>query len=393
MKKLVHVAVGVIFDSSLESLDSKKGRVLIAKRADHQHQGGLWEFPGGKVETGESVQVALQRELEEELGLQCSIDDMQPLISIPFNYSDKSVLLDVWSVYSAEMPAASIDTEDSFVGKEGQPLLWVDQDELGRYEFPAANKAIINALLLPKKIVISEDSENPDFILAQVANTLKKHCNKENPKVWIQLRAPRLNQMQYTQLAMQLYGICHEAGSKLIWNCPLDWYQIAFADGLHLSRVNIVKAGLIGDCFVKSGVMESKAVERPIPANQWLSMACHNLAELEVAQNLADFVLVSPVNKTSTHAKATPLTWAGFNVISNQARIPCYAMGGLNITDIDAAIKQGGQGIAGISCFTTEPQANIKYDHSSDEKMSGENSSDIESSHNESSHEESSYES
>jgi len=347
MKKLVHVAVAVIFDSALKSLDSNKGRVLIAKRAVHQHQGGLWEFPGGKIEAGESVQVALQRELEEELGLQCSIDDMQPLISIPFNYSDKSVLLDVWSVYSAEMPAASIDTEDSFVGKEGQPLLWVDQDELGRYEFPAANKAIINALLLPKKIAISEDSENPDFILTQVANTLKKHCNKENPKVWIQLRAPRLNQMQYTQLAMKLYGICHEAGSKLIWNCLLDWYQVAFADGLHLSGLNYAEASSIKS----STHINIENNKRPIPLTQWLSMACHNLDELEVAQELADYILVSPVKETKTHPQANALTWSGFKVISEKSRIPCYALGGLEIVDICVSQAHGGQGIAGISCF------------------------------------------
>lgn len=406
MKNLVHVAVGVIFDSSLESMESQKGRILIAKRADHQHQGGLWEFPGGKVEAGEPVQVALQRELAEELGLQCSVDGMRPLISIPFHYPDKSVLLDVWSVYGGQMPSdQNSDTynsdiknsdiknsEGDWIGKEGQPLQWVDQAELAKYEFPAANKAIIDALLLPNKIAISEDSQDPEIILAQVANTLKNHCNKENPDLWIQLRAPKLNQMQYTQLAMKLYGICHEAGSKLIWNCPLDWYQIAFADGLHLSRENIVKPDLIGNNPIKSGLIESKKIERPIPANQFLSMACHNLAELEVAQDLADFVMVSPVNKTTTHAKSTPLTWAGFKVISSQARIPCYALGGLNINDIDITKESGGQGIAGISCFASERHESIVR-KSSDEHTSNEINSNEISKDKESSHEESSYES
>jgi 8-oxo-dGTP diphosphatase len=383
-------------------MESQKGRVLIAKRADHQHQGGLWEFPGGKVEAGESVQAALQRELTEELGLICSIDDMRPLISIPFHYADKSVLLDVWSVYGGQMPVGHIsdtynsdinnsdiknsdikNSEGDWIGKEGQPLLWVDQAELAKYEFPAANKAIIDALLLPNKIAISEDRQDPEIILAQVANTLKDHCNKENPDLWIQLRAPKLSQMKYTQLAMKLYGICHEAGSKLIWNCPLEWYQVAFADGLHLSRENIVKADL---------VKASATVERPIPVNQWLSMACHNLAELEVAQDLADFVMVSPVNKTTTHAKSTPLTWAGFKVISNQARIPCYALGGLNITDIDVAKESGGQGIAGISCFASEPQESI-IGNECDEQSSNKISSDEISKNKENSHEESSYES
>ena len=171
MKKFVHVAVGVIFDCSPSSLAS--ANILIAKRADHQHQGGLWEFPGGKVETGERVQVALQRELEEELGLQSSIDDMRPLITIPFHYPDKSVLLDVWAVYNTTAFKESI-------GKEGQPLVWVEQSELANYEFPAANKAIIDALLLPKKIAISQDNSCPDIILSQVAHTLKNHGD-----VWI----------------------------------------------------------------------------------------------------------------------------------------------------------------------------------------------------------------
>jgi len=342
MKKLVHVAVGIIFDCLADREVPKIGKILIAKRADHQHQGGLWEFPGGKVEPGESVQVALQRELEEELGLQSSIEDMRPLITIPFHYPDKSVLLDVWAVYGGVMPDTDIDDiEHGLLGKECQPLLWVERAELASYEFPKANKAITDALLLPKQIAISQDNSNPEVILAQVANTLRNHGNKDNANIWIQLRAPSLDQMQYTQLAMKLYGICHESGSKLIWNCPLDWYQVAFADGLHLA-INNLKAASI------------QHNERPIPANQWLSMACHNLAELEVAQALADTVLVSPVKQTTSHAESTPLTWAGFKAISEQARIPCYALGGLNISDVEMAIQHGGQGIAGISCFTVK---------------------------------------
>ena len=343
MKKFVHVAVGVIFDSAPENISAGKSKILIAKRADHQHQGGLWEFPGGKVELGESIQVALQRELEEELGLQSSADDMQPLISIPFHYPDKSVLLDVWAVYNATEFLKTDDIElfdfknSKLVGKEGQPLVWVEHSELANYEFPAANKAIIDALLLPPKIAISQDSSNPDIILSQVANTLKNHSN-----IWIQLRVPSLGQLQYTQLAMKLYGICHEAGSKLIWNCPLEWYQVAFADGLHLSNKNSLNSGL------------DTANERPIPANQWLSMACHNLTELEVAQNIADYVLVSPVHETTTHPQANALTWSGFKVITDQARIPCYALGGVTMSESQTCIQFGGQGIAGIRCFMAD---------------------------------------
>jgi 8-oxo-dGTP diphosphatase len=329
MKKLIHVAVGVIHNSLQSQNAHLERKILIAKRADHQHQGGLWEFPGGKVEQGESVQQALKRELEEELGLQTDVENMQPLITIPFHYPDKSVLLDVWNVYGNEFD------QDLSLGKEGQPLVWAQLDKLGEYDFPAANKAILDALVLPQQIIISPDTSNCDEILKSLAQSIKDY-----PGSWVQLRAPSLDQQQYTQLAMRLYGICKEAGNKLIWNCPLAWYQVAFADGLHLSQANFDKLS---------------KTQRPIPDGQWLSMACHNLSELEIAQELADYVLVSPVQATVTHVEATPLTWSGFKVIAQQARIPCYALGGMQIQDIEIAKEKGAQGIAGIGCFQKQP--------------------------------------
>ena len=128
--KLVHVAVGVICDADQ--------RILIARRADHLHQGGLWEFPGGKVETGETVQEALVRELQEELAIAVAPEGCQPLTEIHHDYGDKAVLLDVWWVrqFSGEPQ-----------GAEGQPLQWVAPHTLNDYPFPAANRAIIDAIL------------------------------------------------------------------------------------------------------------------------------------------------------------------------------------------------------------------------------------------------------
>lgn len=124
MKKRVHVAVGVISDGG--------DRILIARRAEHLHQGGLWEFPGGKVEVGETVEEALCRELREELAIE--VVAQQPLVMIAHDYPDKSVLLDVRlvSVFSGRAQ-----------GREGQPLRWVDVAALPEFEFPAANRPII----------------------------------------------------------------------------------------------------------------------------------------------------------------------------------------------------------------------------------------------------------
>jgi len=123
----VHVAAGVVLSSD--------GCVLIARRPDHVHKGGLWEFPGGKVEAGETVAQALARELYEELAIK--VVSAEPLLEVRHNYPDKSVLLNVWCV-----------TEFSGVpiGNEGQPLCWVRVEQLQNYSFPEANQPIIEAV-------------------------------------------------------------------------------------------------------------------------------------------------------------------------------------------------------------------------------------------------------
>src|SRR5512145_1948501 len=116
-EEYLHVAAAVVVDDV--------GRILIARRHDHLHQGGLWEFPGGKVEPGEAVPDALVRELHEELGIR--VKKARPLIRIPYRYPDRNVLLDVWRVEKFEGEAH---------GAEGQPLLWVEAENLVQFEFP-----------------------------------------------------------------------------------------------------------------------------------------------------------------------------------------------------------------------------------------------------------------
>lgn len=129
----IHVAVGVILDA--------QQRVLIAFRPGHVHQGGLWEFPGGKVESGETVQQALARELNEELAIH--VEACRPLLNLQHDYTDKAVQLDVWWVEQFRGEP---------VGREGQPLEWITAEQLSEYTFPEANAAIVTAVrdaLLP----------------------------------------------------------------------------------------------------------------------------------------------------------------------------------------------------------------------------------------------------
>ncbi|MCB1776969.1 MAG: 8-oxo-dGTP diphosphatase MutT [Candidatus Competibacteraceae bacterium] len=126
--KAVHVVVGILINAV--------GAVLITRRPAHVHQGGLWEFPGGKVEEGESAIAALKRELHEELGV--SVESAEPWLHVRHRYSDKRVFLDVWRV---------IIWRNKPQGREGQPLLWALPTELERFAFPAADIPIIAALI------------------------------------------------------------------------------------------------------------------------------------------------------------------------------------------------------------------------------------------------------
>jgi len=125
----IHVVAGVIYNPT-------KQQVLIAKRPEHLHQGGLWEFPGGKVVPGESPEQALRRELIEELAIEVS--DCSPFLLTEHDYKDKLIVLDVWAVNRfAGQPK----------GNEGQRICWVDIGALHDYQFPAANYAVLEKVV------------------------------------------------------------------------------------------------------------------------------------------------------------------------------------------------------------------------------------------------------
>lgn len=126
MSSTIRVAVAVI---------QRRARILIAKRPQHLHKGGYWEFPGGKQEDNEPIEQALIRECFEELAIIPT--KFFPLIQIEHNYPEKSVLLDVWTV---------TDYMGVPKGVEGQPLLWCPVSQIDEYQFPEANQAIVEAI-------------------------------------------------------------------------------------------------------------------------------------------------------------------------------------------------------------------------------------------------------
>lgn len=123
----LHVAVGVILQQQ---------QVLLALRSNKQHQGGKWEFPGGKVEQGETVEAALARELAEELAI--TVTKAEPFMLLNYTYPERQVTLDIWLV------TAFSGTPE---GLEGQPLQWVNISDLENIQFPDANQPIVQQLL------------------------------------------------------------------------------------------------------------------------------------------------------------------------------------------------------------------------------------------------------
>ncbi len=309
--KRVHVAAAVI-----RGVD---GRVLIAKRAANQHQGGLWEFPGGKVEVGESVRDALVRELHEELRIR--VESARPLIQVQHDYPDKQVLLDVWevSVFSGEPH-----------GVEGQPLAWASERELLDYKFPAANQPIVAAARLPDSYLITPDGLEPSELMRGVRAALGAGARL------IQLRAPNMFDPQYRDLAVDIQGLC--AGkAQLMLKGPLEWLGDFPAAGWHLTSTQLRK-------YVASG--------RPFPGQRWLAASCHSMEELELAACMGvDFVTLSPVQTTQSHPDAAPLGWERVAEWLRMSNIPTYLLGGIGPQDCERAWQAGAQGVAGIRAF------------------------------------------
>ena len=309
--KRVHVAAAVIRGTD--------GKILIARRTDAQHQGGLWEFPGGKVEPVETVEDALGRELQEELAIVVSA--ARPLIKVQHDYPDKQVLLDVWEV-------------SAFTGEprgvEGQPLAWVSARDLPEYEFPAANQAIVTAARLPDQYLITPDGlETPEFLRGlqkAIAGGIKL----------VSLRAPNGYDPKYRDLAVDATGLC--AGkAQLMLKGPFEWLGDFPSAGWHVTADQLRKYAAKG---------------RPLAKDRWLAASCHNAEELALAEQMdVDFVTLSPVLPTQTHPDAQPLGWQQAQQLIANFSKPVFLLGGLGPDDRQQAWQAGAQGVAGIRAF------------------------------------------
>ncbi len=310
MSKLIHVAAAVIRD--------RRGHILIARRPDDKHQGGLWEFPGGKVEPGEPVADALARELHEELGIR--VTSARPLILIPHHYPDKSVLLDVWEVDGFDGEAH---------GAEGQPVCWVAPDELDDYAFPAANTPIVAAARLPERLLITGAASSS----AEYAERLQAALEQEVTQVL--LRAKALSEDEFADLYRSLLPLCEQQGAVLGVNTSVEQANALVAEHLHLTSERLAN------------------LDNRVGFNgRWLSASCHNAEQIRMAEEKGiDFITLSPVQETSSHPGEAVLGWAQFAELVAECTLPVYALGGLGEDDLARAREHGAQGVAAISAW------------------------------------------
>lgn len=310
----MHVAAGVIVNP--------RGEVLLSRRAPQADQGGLWEFPGGKVEAGETAEAALARELHEELGIE--VRCARPLIRIPHSYPSRDVLLDVWRV-------------DAYLGdphgREGQPLAWVPPDELSRYRYPAANLPIVTAARLPAVYLITgEPAQESAVFLARLERCLQKGVRL------VQLRAKALDEQRYSDLARESLALCRRYGAQLLLNAEPRLVTQLGADGVHLSSARL-----------------RALAQRPLGADCWVAASCHDAAELELARRLGvDFAVASPVKATASHPGMPTLGFDGLRRLTERATIPIFALGGMCLEDCAEAWCSGAQGIAAIGALWEE---------------------------------------
>lgn len=307
--KHLHVAVAIIEDAA--------GRVLISRRPPHVHGGGLWEFPGGKLEPGESLERALRREIHEELGLR--LERHRPLIRFTHHYPEHSVLLDVHRITAFSGEAH---------GREGQPLAWVCPQELRAYPLLPADAPIAMALCLPDRYLITgEDPTDRAGFMTRLEQALAVGQRL------IQLRAKNLTEPSLQELARVALECCRAYGARLLLNAPPELAQAVDADGVHLSSRRLMQLRV-----------------RPLGPERLVAASCHDARELAQAERLGlDFAVLSPVLPTRSHPAAEPLGWARFAELVEAAALPVYALGGMHPGLIEIAQSHGAQGIAGIS--------------------------------------------
>lgn len=298
----IHVVAGVLGDA--------RGRILLARREGARELAGLWEFPGGKVEPGESAVAALARELHEELGVEIDTDACTALIAVPHRMGNgKRIVLDVYRVSRFSGRAR---------GMEAQAVAWVQPARLGGYSMPGADRPVVAALRDPELCLIDAESAPLDADrLARLARALEAGARRAV------LDVPAVSSADVDALAAlaRRHGaVIHLARRAL----PAELIPgLARRGGLGLH---------LGPDELEQGAAGLR------PAGLPLSASCAGAAHLARAQDAVDFALLTEA------AVSLASGTAQFSRLREAVTLPIYACG--NAADLATARGCGAQGIA-----------------------------------------------
>lgn len=306
MTKRVEVAAGVIFRSD--------GTFLLGRRAPGTFYPGYWEFPGGKVEPGESAADALARELDEELGIRVS--EMRPWIVRRHDYEHASVTLRFFEVSSWSGEVGD---------KVHDALNWQLPGHATVAPMLPANGPVMKALALPRFMGITQASQVGVAVqLAQLDAALVDGLRL------IQVRENALAPEALLHFTREVVARASEHGALVVVNGDAELARNAGAQGLHM----------------KSAAL-SQSVARP--EFEWVGASCHSRAELErVAELELDYALLGPVKATKTHPGVQGMGWERFAELAEDLPMPVLGLGGLSEADMVAARIAGAHGLASI---------------------------------------------
>ena len=306
-ERVIEVVAGVIID--------KRGRILLSRRTPNRDMPGLWEFPGGKREAGETPEAALARELDEELGIRVTVG--APLITVPQQYPSKRLRLDVRHV---------VHWDGVPRGREGQALAWVAADKLGRYSMPPADLPVVAALQIPDRYLVTPPPGDDDAAwLHALDDALRAGIRR------VQLRLPGIPDERRRALLQQALARCHRRDARLLFNGAVET-ALAAGAGVHLT----------------STALHDHA-DRPVPAGTLLAASCHDARDLAQAARIGcDFVVLGPVAETDSHPGQPGIGWTAFAQLRETCAVPIYAIGGMMPDEIPESRRHGAQGNAAI---------------------------------------------
>ncbi|HEY8084791.1 MAG TPA: Nudix family hydrolase [Methylophilaceae bacterium] len=299
-------------DAAVAVMLREDGTVLLAQRPEGKSWAGWWEFPGGKIENGESPSAALKREIHEELGI--TADVFYPWITREFSYPERTVRLHFFTVWK---------WQGEPFGKEGQQLSWQDPFNTTVSPLLPANLPVMQALQLSPVYAITN--------LAEMGETAFFKALREALEKGLELIQVREKQLSYDEqkrFVAQVIAVARPYGAKIIVNGNENLAREVSADGLHLP----------------SKLLMSTTKK---PDGLLCGASCHSVEELAQAAQLGlDYALLGAVKATASHPDEIALGWENFAQLTNYQPLPVYALGGMGMGDIVIAWQHGAHGIA-----------------------------------------------